>query len=88
MQHLNPDDVMDHLVSEGLIGGTAREHLCLPTLTPKEKNRIIVTELLSGGPSTFERFCEILKKSDQTKHIADYLEKSTHVFVLVANKIA
>ena len=81
MEHLKPDDIVDHLISKGLIGDSAQQRLCLPINTLKDKNRIIITELRSGGPDTFGNFCEILKKSSLTKHIADHLEKSTYTCV-------
>ena len=82
MQYLSPDDIVDHLISQHLIGDSARQELSLPKIT-KEKNRIIVDELCSGGPDTFEKFCVILKKNRRTKHIADQLEKGMYVHDLI-----
>ena len=75
VQHLSPDDIVDHLISQRLIGDSACGQLSLPIKTAKQKNRIIVDELSSGGPGTLEKFCTVLKKSRRTKHIADYVEK-------------
>ena len=74
VQHLSPDDVVDQLVTERLIGNSAYEKLCLQKPT-SEKNRIIVDELSRGGPGTFEKFCVLLKKNWRTKHVADQLER-------------
>ena len=75
VQYLNPDDVMDDLISKQLIGQNAHKELKQPTKTAKEKNRIIVDELYNGGPDTLERFCEILKENRGAKFMADKLEK-------------
>ena len=75
VQHLSPDDIVDHLTSQRLIGDSAREQLSLSIKTAKEKNRTIVDELSTGGPGTLEKFCTVLKKSRRTKHIADHVEK-------------
>ena len=77
VQSLNPDDIVDHLISQDLIGYSAHEQMSLPNKTAKDKNRIIVDELSTGGPGTLEKFCTVLKKSNRTKHIADHLEKGT-----------
>ena len=78
IQYLSPDDIVDHLISEHLIGNSARQKLSLDK-TKDEKNRIIVDELCSGGPDTFEKFCVILKKNSITKHIANRLENGIYV---------
>ena len=75
VDHLSPDDIVDHLISQRLIGDSAREQLSLSIKTTKEKNRTIVDELCTGGPGTLEKFCAMLKKSRRTKHIADHLDK-------------
>lgn len=75
VDHLSPDDIVDHLISQRLIGDSAREQLSLSIKTTKEKNRTIVDELCTGGPGTLEKFCAMLKKSKRTKHIADHLDK-------------
>ena len=75
VQYLNPDDVMDDLISKQLIGQNALEQLKQPTMVAKERNRIIVDELYNGGADTLERFCEILKENRGTKFMADKLEK-------------
>ena len=80
VDHLNPDDVVDILISEHLIGRTASNQLNLPTKTKQEKNRITVDELFSGGPDTYEKFCGILKKISTVKHIADKLEEGSHIW--------
>ena len=77
VEHLSPDDVVDHLISEHLIGDGASQQLQLPIKTAKDKNRIIVDELSIGGPGTFEKFCMILKKNRRTEYMADALEKGT-----------
>ena len=82
MQYLNPDDIVDHLISKHLIGDSARQELILDKIT-MEKNRIIVDELCSGGPDTFKKFCGILKENSRTKHIADRLEKGMYVHDLI-----
>ena len=81
VQYLNPNDIVDHLISEHLIGENARQELGLYIKTAQEKNRTIVNELSIGGPDTFEKFCEILKKNSRTRHIADQLEKGTYICI-------
>ena len=79
MKHLKADDVVDKLITKHLIGESNRQQLFLPVKTRQEKNRIIVEELRTGGPDTYKKFCEILKESSATKHIADKLEKGTYL---------
>ena len=74
---LDPDDIVDHLISQDLIGYSAHEQMSLPIKTAKDKNRIIINELAAGGPGTLEKFCTVLKKGRRTKHIAYHLEKGT-----------
>lgn len=40
-----------------------------------EKNRMIVDQLGMSGPSAVEKFCEIIKKKERQKFIADKLEQ-------------
>ena len=75
MEHLNPNDVIDSLVTEHLIGDTIRQQLSLPGKTTQEKNRDIIEELCRGRPGTYKEFCGILMKKKTTNHIADKLEK-------------
>ena len=75
VKHLNPDDIVDNLVSKHLIGDTACQQLCLPIKITQDKNRIIVNELSSGGPDTLEKFCAILNENSRIKHISDQLQK-------------
>ena len=82
VQCLNPDDVMDHLISKHLIGDSTYQQLRLSNKTKQEKNRIIVDGLSSGGPGTLEKFCVILKENKITKHIADHLKKGTYVLII------
>ena len=82
VQYLNPNDILDHLISKHLIGENASQELRLPIKTVQEKNRTIVNELSIGGPDAFGRFCEILKKDSRTKHIADQLEKGMYMFTI------
>ena len=82
VQYLNPNDILDHLISKHLIGENASQELGLPIKTAQEKNRTIVNELYIGGPDTFGKFCEILKNTSRTKHIADHLEKGMYMFTI------
>ena len=78
VQNLNPNDIVDQLISERLVGQSAREQLKLPSKTNKDKNNIIVDELSRGSPGTLKRFLYILRNtsgSTNFKIIADKLEK-------------
>ena len=85
VRSLNPDDIVDQLVSNHLVGQTAREQLNSHYKTPlaSEKNRIIIEEVSSGAPGAVDKFCGILKKNRRANYIGEKLEKGYlfyHVF--------
>jgi len=80
-KYLKPDDIIDYLISNHLVGDTARQLISSPYNTPGYRNGIIVDELRRGQPGTVEKFCKILKKSRMTQHIADRLEKGLYVYL-------
>ena len=73
--YLNPDDMIDHLITHHLVGDIARQQISSPYQIPSFRNGIILDELSRGQPGTVQKFCMILKKSGMTQHIADKLEK-------------
>ncbi|XP_065900647.1 uncharacterized protein [Dysidea avara] len=74
-QRLNPSDIVDNLITYRLVGSSAGQEISSPYHTNLHRNGLIVNELSQGQPGTVEKFCEILKKSQRTKYIADKLEK-------------
>ena len=72
---LNPDDIVDELISHDLLGESARQQLRLPIKTTMEKNRIIVDEVSSGRPGALESFCSVLKKNRVKRYVGEKLEK-------------
>jgi len=82
VQNLNASDIVDQLISEHMVGQSAREQLKLPVKTNMDKNNIIVDELSRGQPGTLEKFLYILRNtsgSTNFKFIADKLEKGTNI---------
>ena len=73
IKHLNPDDVIDELIQERLIGEDSAQRIRSVT-SRVDKNRIILEQLSIAGPGTVESFCDILKKRRQTV-IAEKLGK-------------
>jgi len=80
---LNPNDIVDQLVSNHLVGQTARERLNSDFKIPSEKNRIIIDEVSTGEPGAVDKFCEILKKNRKTNYIGEKLEKG-HLMCIIS----
>jgi len=79
VENLNPSDIINQLISEHLVGQSAREQLKMPQKTDIDKNNIIVDELSRGQPGTVETFLHILRSTSSGSTnfmiIADKLEK-------------
>jgi len=65
------------------VGRAVSQQITSFFLTPLEKNGLIVEELCKGQPETVEKFCEILRKTQRTKYIADKLEKGVELLVYI-----
>jgi len=70
----DPDDVIDELVQEKMIGKHAAQQVQLQQITNREKNRIIIEQLTNSGPGTLEKFCRILRTTGRLAFIAEALE--------------
>ena len=76
IKRLDADDVIDELIQANLIGQNAAQQVELPGKSRVEKNRIIFDQLITCGPGSLEKFCEILKKSRKRQSfIVEQLEK-------------
>ena len=76
VEYLDPDDVIDELIQRRLIGENAAQKVTQPMgVSRVEKNRMIVNQLGMSGPGAVEKFCEIIKKKERQKFIADKLEQ-------------
>ena len=71
---LNPEDVIDELIEEKILGKFASQRVQL-NITRTEKNRIIVDQLLNAEPSALRKFIAILKVNKSQAFIANKLEK-------------
>ena len=73
---LDPDDVIDELIRDHLIGENAAQKITQPMgWSRQEKNRIIVDQLTMSGPGAVEKFCEIIRRKKRQIFIAEELEK-------------
>ena len=76
VDNLDPDDVIDELIQEHLIGENAAQKVIQPMgWSREEKNRIIVNQLSMSGPGALEKFCEIMRRKKRQIFIAEELEK-------------
>jgi len=75
VDYLDPDDVIDELVQEKMIGRNAAQRVQLKVTSREEKNRIIVEQLTNSGPGTLNKFCNILRDTGRMAFIAEELEK-------------
>ena len=75
VKRLDADDVIDELIQTKLIGQNAAQRVELMGMSRLEKNRIIFDQLITCGPGTLEKFCEILKRKKRQLFIAEQLEK-------------
>lgn len=78
---LNPDDIIDHLISNHMVGQTTREFVYSRFNTNTEKNRNIIEELCQGDEATVKKFFSILRKNKRTEYIAVKLEKGIWLYV-------
>ena len=77
VDNLDPDDVIDELIQDHLIGENAAQKVTQPMgWGREEKNRIIVDQLSMSGPGAVEKFCEIIRRKKRQIFIAEELEKS------------
>ena len=76
LNYLDPDDVIDELIQEHIVGQFAMQQLQLMGISRRDKNQIIFDQLNTAGPGTLEKFCKILRKGVRQKFVADQLEKS------------
>ena len=75
IKYLDADGVIDELIQARMIGDNAAQQINLTTMTRLDKNRIIFDQLSTARPGALEEFCDILKKKQRQKFIADTLEK-------------
>ena len=76
VDNLDPDDVIDQLIRDHLIGENAAQKVTQPMgWSREEKNRIIVDQLSMSGPGAVEKFCEIIRGKKRQIFIAEELEK-------------
>ena len=76
VKYLDPDDVIDELIRDHLIGENAAQKVTQPMgWSREEKNRVIVDQLSMSGPGAVEKFCEILRGKKRQVFIAEELEK-------------
>ena len=77
VDNLDPDDVIDELIRDHLIGENAAQKVTQPMgWSREEKNRIIVDQLSMSGPGAVKKFCEIIRRKKRQIFIAEELEKS------------
>ena len=77
--HVKPDDILDALVQNKLVGNSADQKYSLPTNTVSDKARIILDELRRSRPGYLKEFCTILKESRTQDHIVAELQKGMHM---------
>ena len=76
VDNLDPDDVIDELIQDHLIGENAAQKVTQPMGWSRvEKNRIIVDQLSMSGPGAVEKFCKIIRRKKRQIFIAEELEK-------------
>ena len=76
VDNLDPDDVIDELIQDHLIGENAAQKVTQPMGWSRvEKNRIIVDQLSMSGPGVVEKFCKIIRRKKRQIFIAEELEK-------------
>lgn len=73
--HVKPDDILDALVQNKLVGDSADQQYNLRTNTISDKVRIILNELRRSRPGYLKEFCTILKGSRTQDHIVAELQK-------------
>ena len=80
VKYLDPDDVIDGLIQDHLIGENAAQKVTQPMgWSREEKNRIIVDQLSMSGPGAVEKFCNIIREKKRQIFIAEELEKCKHL---------
>ena len=76
VDNLDPDDVIDELIRDHLIGENAAQKVTQPMgWSREEKNRIIVDQLSMSGSGAVEKFCKIVREKKRQIFVAEELEK-------------
>ena len=75
VKRLDTDEVIDELIQANLIGQDAAQRVQMMWMSRVEKNRIIIDQLITCGPGSLKRFCDILKRKEKQLFIAEQLEK-------------
>jgi len=93
IENLEPDDILDKLIQERIIGTSGAQRIQLSGTSRIDKNRIICDQLATAGPDGFNKFCEILRENIRQTFIAERLEKyhqslSKNVYSLGLHSVA
>ena len=82
VKHLDPDDIIDELIQDHLIGQNAAQKVTQPMgWSREEKNRIIIDQLSMSGPGALDKFCEIIRRKKRQIFIAEKLEKCKYHYL-------
>ena len=75
VKHLDPDDIIDGLIQDHLIGQNAAQKVTQPMgWSREERTRIIIDQLSMSGPGAVKKFCEIIRRKKRQIFIAENLE--------------
>ncbi|XP_065905041.1 uncharacterized protein [Dysidea avara] len=75
---VKPEDIIDDLISQKLVGNYAKQQFGLLVTDTNAKVRIIVDELERSPPGFLKEFCEVLKRSRTQDHVVQELQKEFH----------
>lgn len=82
VDNLDPDDVIDELIQDHLIGKNAAQKVIQPMgWSREEKSKIIIDQLSISGPGAVEKLCKIIRRKRRQVFIAEKLEKCMYVYM-------
>ena len=83
VKRLDTDEVMYELIQANLIGHNAAQRVQMMGMDRVDKNRIIIDQLITCGPGSLKKFCDILKRKEKQLFIAEQLEKCKRILYIL-----
>jgi len=80
VKNIKPEDIVDDLISQKLIGANAKQRFELRVTTTDEKVQIVLDDLGRSYPGFMKEFFDVLRRSKTQDHVVQVLQQGIIVF--------